>query len=446
MGNLAIERESFVELVRQALTQLHDRALLQAHPLCSALSREGELLTAEALQQALLDAIRELRPTQIGAQPTSQWRRFRYLWLRYVEGVRLEEIAESLGVTDRQARRDHREALEVVAATLWTRCFGAPWLPERRGEPATPIGGDERPYQDEETVALEAELAKIDSESPHGPTSLAETLKSTLASAARLIECHDVNVEASDVENLPPAAVNRVILRQILMTLLAHVVRRYPGGVCRLGPGDDETGVTLTLSSSPAARQPAPQEDASAADAETPLGLARKLADRVGGRLVVRRDGTGREDIRLWLPAAPVTTVLIVDDNLDFLRLCRRYLEDTPYRVLPASLAAEALRVAREAQPDIIVLDVLMPTQDGWELLASLQRDDLTKHIPVVVCSVLREPSLALGLGAIGFLPKPVTLPSLLAALERAATSRRAGRGSTADIAPAPRPTAHPVE
>jgi len=427
MSGQAVEREAFIELVRQALGQIHNRVLLQVHPLCALFSQRSATSAAEELQQALLDAVRQLRPAQVGAQSTAQWRRFRYLWLRYVEGVRLEQIAESLGVSDRQARRDHRDALEAVAAILWTRCHKTPWPADRDG-----VGYEtSQSGEDEECAALEAELSKLDSALGHGPTSLSETLEGTLETASRLIEGRQLRLAVATQPDLPPVAVSQLILRQILLSLLAHAVGHASGGQIRLTASGGPDGAMLSIATAGSAGRSGTPSGALAGQG-VPLELARRLVEREGGSLIECSDDAGRGELIIRLPAARLVTVLVVDDNLDFLRLCQRYLEGSAYRPLTASIAAEALRLAREAQPDVILLDVLMPTQDGWELLRRLQRDELTRHIPVIVCSVMREPTLALDLGAAGFLPKPVTRLSLQAALERLQAGRRADRGSPA--------------
>jgi len=83
---------------------------------------------------------------------------------------------------------------------------------------------------------------------------------------------------------------------------------------------------------------------------------------------------------------------------------------------------ADAEQVVDEAvdlQPDVIVLDVLMPGRDGWEVLQQLKSTPETRDIPVIVCSVWRDPDLALTLGAAEFIRKPLTRPRLLEALAR---------------------------
>jgi putative two-component system response regulator len=72
-----------------------------------------------------------------------------------------------------------------------------------------------------------------------------------------------------------------------------------------------------------------------------------------------------------------------------------------------------------ETRPDLIILDVMMPSMDGWQVLRSLKQNPATKSTPIIICSVLREPELAISLGAISYLIKPVDRLELLATLER---------------------------
>jgi CheY-like chemotaxis protein len=87
-----------------------------------------------------------------------------------------------------------------------------------------------------------------------------------------------------------------------------------------------------------------------------------------------------------------------------------------------------ALECAEAEQPAAIVLDVMMPGRDGWEVLQVLKSHPATRHIPVVVCSVLQERDLALALGAAELLVKPVARPDLLRALGRHSLGSPAGR------------------
>ena len=106
--------------------------------------------------------------------------------------------------------------------------------------------------------------------------------------------------------------------------------------------------------------------------------------------------------------------------------------------MLGAKEGEEGLRLATEGQPDIIVLDVMMPQKDGWEVLQTLHNSEATRHIPVIVCSVLDDARLALSLGAVDHLAKPVTRSRLLQALARCrqGTETPSRRASPADSGP----------
>ena len=74
---------------------------------------------------------------------------------------------------------------------------------------------------------------------------------------------------------------------------------------------------------------------------------------------------------------------------------------------------------ARRTPLELIVLDIMMPEQDGWEVLQRLRATPETRDLPILVCSVLNEPEIAQALGASDYLIKPVTQDALLTKVER---------------------------
>jgi CheY-like chemotaxis protein len=86
----------------------------------------------------------------------------------------------------------------------------------------------------------------------------------------------------------------------------------------------------------------------------------------------------------------------------------------------------QALLLAEAESPEIIVLDVMLPDTDGWELLGRLRAHPLTRQTPVIVCTILPQEQLALALGAAAFLSKPISRPALLAALDQQMALSRA--------------------
>jgi len=103
-------------------------------------------------------------------------------------------------------------------------------------------------------------------------------------------------------------------------------------------------------------------------------------------------------------------TILIVDDepfNIDFLE---QELEDLGYQTLSASNGLEALQLVENQSPDLVLLDIMMPGIDGFEVLTRLKADDGARHIPVIIISAMSDMgSVVRGieLGAEDYLPKP---------------------------------------
>lgn len=117
--------------------------------------------------------------------------------------------------------------------------------------------------------------------------------------------------------------------------------------------------------------------------------------------------------------------VLIVDDAESIRMAIGSVLEIHGYHALAAADGEEGVRVAREQQPDVILLDIMMPVLDGWGAIKQLKADPFTAGIPVVALTALRlteEQVQAAGFS--GYLSKPVTPHRLREELQRAARTR----------------------
>jgi len=104
-------------------------------------------------------------------------------------------------------------------------------------------------------------------------------------------------------------------------------------------------------------------------------------------------------------------TILLVDDNEQNLELLQAYLETLPCRVEVARDGVEALERVRELDPDIVVLDVMMPRMSGFQVCEKIRADAGLRDIPVVMVTALNEVGdveRAVDAGADDFLTKPV--------------------------------------
>ena len=119
--------------------------------------------------------------------------------------------------------------------------------------------------------------------------------------------------------------------------------------------------------------------------------------------------------------------ILLIDDDPDFIKATRMVLESKPYRVLTARNGDEGLATARKEKPDLILLDIIMPTKDGFSTCAQLKKDDALADVPVLMLTSFAqrvgETSLAmrqgLSLEADDYLEKPIAPAELLARVEK---------------------------
>lgn len=124
-------------------------------------------------------------------------------------------------------------------------------------------------------------------------------------------------------------------------------------------------------------------------------------------------------------PPSGARRILVVDDQPDIRMMCRVNLALEGYDVLEAADGETGLIVARAAQPDVILLDVMMPGLDGWEVLDLLRSDPVTARIPVVMLTarVQREDEIrGWSSGAADYISKPFNPAVLTGVVSRIIT------------------------
>ena len=120
-------------------------------------------------------------------------------------------------------------------------------------------------------------------------------------------------------------------------------------------------------------------------------------------------------------PGDDMVRVLIIDDEAPIRLLCRVNLEAEGMEVIDAGDGPTGLEKARSEEPDVILLDVMMPGLDGWQVAEELLEDDRTRSIPIVFLTAraeVRDRARGLDLGGIDYITKPFN-PIELAPLVR---------------------------
>ncbi|MCP4695020.1 MAG: response regulator [Desulfobacterales bacterium] len=124
-------------------------------------------------------------------------------------------------------------------------------------------------------------------------------------------------------------------------------------------------------------------------------------------------------------------TILIVDDTPANLGVLFDYLESKGFRVLVDTSGESALRAIKQMQPDIILLDVMMPGIDGFETCRRLKEDEETKGIPVIFMTALTDAVdevKGLSIGAVDYITKPIQVETVMARVDTHMTIRKLQR------------------
>ncbi len=385
--------EAFVEQVKQALEHLYDFAALQQHPLARYYDQDSDLSAKSAghkLRYDLIKAIEALKP-----QPDLHFRDpvarlYNILHLYYVEGLNIQVTAAELGLSERQAYRDLRRGQERVAAVLWNNRLPPP------------------PQQDD--FSLESEVARL--RLSFNPVDIGEVFQQATRAIEKLAQQQSVQLGITGDAEPMMLSTDAALAHQIMVSLLSHIVQQMDHARLQAAFASDSARVTLTLS----------YVAADGIDVKASFATVIKLAERLRWQFVC--DDSAAPEIEIVLRMTSQTaTIFIIDDNQGWVDLLERFLEGYNYLVVSASGGQDIVEQAQELNPALIILDVMMPERDGWELLQRLRARPATAQTPILVCTVFNDAQLAYSLGATGFVSKPANREQILAALEQIAIS-----------------------
>lgn len=261
-------------------------------------------------------------------------------------------------------------------------------------------------------------------------------------------------------------------VRQVLFNLLSNASKFTEHGTITLTAarttgeaGEDwvvfrvrDTGIGMTPEQLGQLFQPFSQSESSTTRkyGGTGLGLAitRSFCDLIGGTVEVESEFGVGTTFTVRLPAtvagppplagastpavahAPMTArpaaagperVLVIDDEGSAREVIARTLAREGFEVIDAPSGEDGLRLAREARPDLITLDLMMPGQDGWGVLQALKSDPALAEIPVVIVTMLDDRNVGFSLGASDYLVKPVERETLVRSVRRYVQGSRRG-------------------
>ncbi len=303
---------------------------------------------------------------------------------------------------------------------------------------------------------------------------IGEIAEGVMSTADALAMGKPVKLNMELEEKLPLTFVDKTRIRQVMLNMLSNAIKftdkgeirlkvskigyehirqmeNNPDGYCpKRSPvreGDfilvsvTDTGIGIKREDMPLVFEEFRQIDSSSARREGGTGLGMAISHKFillhGGEIWVEsRTGKGStfhftvpvsKVLEQTRPAveriiAPVDrekeVIMVIDDEINSITLIRRTLEREGYEVVGIQDPDEAIERVGEIRPNAIILDVIMPKRDGWEIIQELKLKPETKDIPVIFCTIVADKKLGFSLGATDYLVKPVRDDDLLRALK----------------------------
>ena len=382
----------FENLVKDALINMFDFAALEAHPLIDSGIKpppEYKGSRGDYLKGVLLECINSLKPTESEYDLFSmEWRAYVILSKRFIENISSQALAKELSLGERQIRRNQKKAIRAVALILWDRIQSE----RSRSEEIEPNGFN-----------INREIIN-----------LIQVFQSVLDLLSNHFEQQSVTVTFNHPENNLTINSDRIILRQVIIRIFHLFLQHSTSHQIDVWLEQKNEDVDLHFF--------LPATKFNMDQFLTYLHTHENLINQWLNELNIQLDGFNSPEgfhLIVRFVTQEKKLILVVDDQEPALKMYERYLSKTEFKIYGLSKATKVLSKAIELNPTIILLDIMMPKLDGWEILQSLRLNEKTRHIPIIVCSAWGESEFARSLGADYFLKKPITQEELLDVLQK---------------------------
>lgn len=411
--------DSFIRELRSALNHLYDPDSLRQNPLADVFGVSNRFDTPSALQNLLTRAIESLKPVLGAANKAHMQAIYDLLLYRYVQQLNQDEIANQLGISVRHLRRQQNLAIYELARQLWEQYH----LDKGQG-PAQPGGPTETGVSDtpqptgtgdvmKEDSDLSEELSWLKNASHQTTTDLSLALPEALTLIQPMAEQKNTRILRKEaITGLVQA--HPVAFQQVVLNLLSIAIQLARGGTVYLDSQEASGQSTLQISGEVDDPLAMP-----VAEEQNWLGAVRKLIEMSHGSFDFRIDAN-RFLAQVSFHHVDPVMVLVVDDNPEIITMMQRFAAETMFQIIGTNDPKTAVDQALQVQPDLIVLDIMMPQLDGLQVLSRIKHHPLLGRVPVVVCSVLPQKDLAASLGANGFLQKPFQRDAFITTLNNA--------------------------
>ncbi|MBD2605704.1 PAS domain S-box protein [Scytonema hofmannii FACHB-248] len=291
------------------------------------------------------------------------------------------------------------------------------------------------------------------------PIDPSELLYWATNSTAGLFETNGLQLVSEIESGLPQIVGDRNRLLQVLINLISNAVKFTESGcvTCRVKQENDgvcisviDTGIGIALEDQPKVFEKFRQVGDTLTDKPKGTGLGlpicKQIVDHHGGRIWVESEPGNGSTFSFIIPTyasdriKPANlnldtlvkqlkehvittntvqnqkrkTILVVDDDANIRELLRQQLENEGYNVREAKDGVDAIHQIKSARPDLILLDVMMPQINGFDVAAVLKNDPQTAEIPIIILSIIENKERGYHIGIDRYLTKPINTEKLL--------------------------------
>ncbi len=394
-----VSTDQLEQAVQACLTHLYDYAFLQDHPLVQWLvPQETGARQVHKFRELLIQTIEQMRLGEDTAPSSRASRSYNLLALRHIEQQDTQTVIDQLALSERQYYREHPKAIRALSALL-------------RNDRAT-AASDYLSEDDPPTLSAQTEVQRLQNQGVSAKGLDVDALiGSVILSAQSLADQRRITFDYAPLSGVTIDDVDATILRSTLLWIASDLITQaQPDAHLTIACSVEPRGYQIAFWLTDVVDIPVLHKTIAGHD------TLHYLIKTLNGTLNYGETVPDAPCITLVIPFKE-QTILVIDDNLDVGDLLRRYLVDQPYHVLTAINREQGIELACQAHPSAIILDIMMPGQDGLAILQILKHTLATQDIPVFICSILDTPDLFFSLGATGFLRKPPGRDDFLKAL-----------------------------
>jgi CheY-like chemotaxis protein len=397
-----MDRIEFQNDVKDILNHLSDPAYLENHGLLALFYTGPEApltIRMRSLRETIQGSIEFLRPPEGTPENATEWRCFKILNSRYFQMKEWHVIEEEMGLSQRQVQRDLKKGLDALISILWDHFSN-----QNSSDATADANADGEDAYDNELIQEELKNWEIS----YDLVNLSQILEQALQLCKSLSQTQlQDHLDLSEVDPNLNVMVDQVLTKQGLykiLSMFSEIVGDQVVQVKTRKVNDFFYDLTFKFHS--------PND----------LALQHWKIAQLFFTIQSLRHAILKEEgsttISIILPVKKQVNCLVIDDVESVRRLIERMLGSYGIQVFGADNYLAAVDLIQLVKPDFILLDVLMPKMDGWQMIKNFKSNPDTASIPVIISSVLYEPELSQAVNAVGYIRKPINRLELIKTLQ----------------------------